>query len=107
MTARANPTPAILRGAFFSAALAGFIFAMLLAGSPELHEWAHQDSGDAQHQCLATALHSGACENVTPPLVLTGIPFAAIEAAAEIRTHNAQSLFLSCRILEHAPPADS
>jgi hypothetical protein len=103
--ARNSPTPAILRIALFSAAFAGFVFAMLLAGSPELHEWAHHHSDDSEHECLADALHSGACDHVTPAPLFTGIAFGPVEAAPAIRTHAAPSLFLSCRILEHAPPA--
>lgn len=98
---------AVLRIALFGAALAGFVFAMLLAGSPELHEWAHRDSGETEHQCLATALHAGACDNATPTPPLTGITFGPIEAAPAIRPYLAPSLYLSCRILEHAPPAVS
>jgi hypothetical protein len=103
--ARANPTSAILRIAPFSAAFAGFVFAMLLAGSPKLHEWAHQDSGKTEHQCLATSLHSGTCDNVVPAPIFTGATFATIETTPEIRVHAAPLLFLSCGVFEHAPPA--
>src|SRR5438046_892422 len=104
---RATPTSAILRIALFGAALAGFIFAMLLAGSPGLHEWAHHDSGDTQHECLATVLHSGACDEATPAPVTVVMGEGPTEAAPEVRSGVALSLFLSCRILEHAPPAVS
>lgn len=103
--ARPASTSAVLRIALFGAALAGFVFAMLLAGLPELHEWAHQDSGDAQHQCLATVLHSGACDEVTSAPPLTVIAEGPVEAVPEDCSRLALSLFLSCRILEHAPPA--
>jgi hypothetical protein len=102
---RANSSSVILRIALFSAAFAGFVFAMLLAGAPELHEWAHQDSGGAEHQCLATALHSGSCDHAAPAPSFTVIALAMIEATPEIRTHAAPSFFLSCRSLDHAPPA--
>jgi hypothetical protein len=104
---RAHPTSAILRIALFSAALAGFVFAMLLAGSPELHEWAHQDGSGTEHQCLATSLHSGTCDDVTPAPIFTGVTFTASDTTPEIRRHAAPSLFLSCGVFEHAPPAVS
>ena len=104
---RPASTSAVLRLALFGAALAGFVFAMLLAGSPGLHEWAHQDSGDAQHQCLATVLHSGACDEAAPAPPLTAVAEGPVEAAPEVCSRLALSLFLSCRILEHAPPAVS
>ena len=106
----ARPIPissAVLRIALFGAALAGFVFAMLLAAAPGLHDWAHQDSGDAQHQCLATMLHSGACDDATPATPLTVIAEGPVEAAPEVCARVALSLFLSCRSLEHAPPSVS
>ena len=99
--------PAILRVALFSAALAGFIWAFALAASPGLHEWAHQDSDGEQHQCLATALHAGACNDVAPEPVAIAFAFASNEAAPKDNLRAASSLFLSCRILEHAPPSVS
>jgi hypothetical protein len=98
---------AVFRIVLFSAALAGFVFAMLLAGSPKLHEWAHQDSGDTEHQCLATVLHAGACDDPAPTPPLVAAAEGAVEAVAEDNSRVALSLFLSCRILEHAPPAIS
>jgi hypothetical protein len=99
------PMSAIIRAAFFSAAFAGFVLATLLAWSPGLHEWAHADSGDAEHQCLATVLHSGACDGAAagPPAVVINV--APVEASPRDCSRVAPSLFLSCRILEHAPPS--
>jgi len=102
---RTNPTSAILRIALFSAALAGFVMAMLLAGSPELHQWAHHDSGETEHHCLATSLHSGTCDDAVPAPVFIAIAFGVAGPLMEIRAHDAPSFFLSCRIPEHAPPA--
>ena len=104
---RSAPMSAILRVALFSAALAGFILAFALAASPGLHEWAHQDSGGEQHQCLATALHAGACSDVAPEPVAIAFASDSNEAAPEDGLRAAPSLFLSCRILEHAPPSVS
>ena len=104
---RPAPTSVVLRIALFGAALAGFVLAMLLAGSPWLHEWAHQNSSDTQHQCLATVLSEGACDEATPAPPLAAIAEGPVEAAPEVGSRLALSLFLSCRILEHAPPAAS
>ena len=104
---RSASTSAILRVALFSAALAGFICAFVFAASPGLHEWVHQDSDGEQHQCLATALHAGACGDATPEPLPMVFARESNEAAPEIGLRVVPSHFLSCRVLEHAPPSVS
>lgn len=102
---RASPTSALIRIPIIGALLAGFLIAFLFAGSPALHDWAHSDSDDGQHQCLATVLHAGACEDTPMEPVPTALVMASDETAPKVRSRIAPSVFLSCRILEHAPPS--
>lgn len=94
----------IFRLALVSAVLAGFVLALALAASPELHERIHHDADQEEHQCLATTIGGGGCEDalVAPMLVGFVAVFSATVPAEYSRA--AGSLFLSCRVLEHAPP---
>jgi Na+/H+ antiporter NhaC len=96
---------AIIRAASFSAALAGFMLATFLAASPVLHELAHEKSGDGEHHCLATVLHAGACDAAASEPLQAVTLFVPLDVPACDRAHVTSSLFLSCRILEHAPPS--
>ena len=95
------------RLALIGATLAGLLLALVLSVSGELHERLHHDDGDHHHECLATVLHSGACDSSTPAPVLEGIETVLIETARRDFFRIVESPFLSCRILEHAPPAVS
>jgi hypothetical protein len=101
---RTGPIRAV-HAAFFSAALMGFVFAMILAALPSLHESAHVDSGDIAHQCLATVLHSGACDDASPISPAVIVPIVPVEDSLRICARVVSSVFLSCRTLEHAPPS--
>ena len=46
----------IFRLALVGAVLAGFVLALALAASPELHERLHHAAGHEEHQCLATLI---------------------------------------------------
>jgi len=79
---------------------------LLLAASPKLHERLHHDADDehAHHECLATVLHAGGCDDTTPPPSLTGATIPVFDIPLLDRSRPAPSLYLSFRILEHAPP---
>ena len=54
----------------------------LVSASPTLHHWFHCDSGQLQHQCLATAVSKGGALPVDQPLVyLPPEQFTVAEAA--------------------------
>ncbi len=90
--------------ALMGAVLAGYLLALVLEASPELHRQLHHDSGDAQHECLVTCLDHSGCE-------ATVIADCALTAFAEFSDELikpeaavASSFFLTCSILEHGPP---
>jgi hypothetical protein len=97
----------ILRSALAGLVLAGLMLALLMSASPELHKGLHRDADHGQHECLATMLDNGGCENAPvisfvaqflPEALLTQLPTDGVAAV---------SFFLSCSIFEHAPPAFS
>ena len=94
----------IPRLALCSAVLAGFVLALLMAASPELHERLHHDDDHGHHACLATVLHAGGCDDTAPAPTLASFVATLFEIAPLDRSRKAESLFLSFRILEHAPP---
>lgn len=92
------------RLALVGAVVAGLLLALMLAASPQLHELLHHDSGQPEHVCLATILQAGGCEDVLVVLMVV-TPIVEIVATAPLRAaEKAESFFLSCRVLEHAPP---
>jgi hypothetical protein len=60
-----------LRFALLIAAMAGFLFATLMAISPELHSWVHQDADHEDHACLATFIRSGDGDAVQVPVAVS------------------------------------
>jgi len=94
-----------VRAALFGAALAGYVLAVGLASSPQLHDLFHHDAEQRQHVCLATTLHTGQAAP-TAVVVLAVEPAAApATKVAPTDVESAESFFLRCRLLEHGPPA--
>jgi hypothetical protein len=96
--------PGIFRFALLGAALAGFVLALVLAAAPALHEQLHGDAGHVPHECLATVLHAGGCDDAAPAPTLASFVATLFEVAPLEYAREPGSLFLSHRILEHAPP---
>ena len=96
----------IFRLALFGAVLAGFVLALALAASPELHERIHRDAAHQEHQCLATTIGGGWEDALIAP-ALTAFVATLIEVAPMDGSRVVESLFLSCGVLEHAPPVVS
>ncbi|MEA3212842.1 MAG: hypothetical protein QOE70_5899 [Chthoniobacter sp.] len=94
-----------LRIALLCAVLVGFVLALALAASPQLHELIHHDDGHGEHQCLAVTLQSGGSDAAAVAPLVTQAFLAELFALVP-RGESAwvESLFLSCRVLEHAPP---
>jgi hypothetical protein len=95
---------AIPRLVLCGAVLAAFLLTLLMAVSPELHDKLHHDADGDHHECLVTALHAGACDDAAPVPALASFIATLFEAKLPDETRAADSLFLSFRILEHAPP---
>jgi ABC-type sulfate transport system permease component len=86
------------------AVAAGFLLALALATSPQLHQFVHPDSNQPAHSCLATTLQAGAYRAVI--VVVVAIQLAAV-SVTRVPLRNlglVESFFLSCRLLEHGPP---
>jgi hypothetical protein len=80
-------------------------WAIILTVCPELHELVHHDADDEHHDCAVTAVLSGGIEHtpVVPILLQSRAPFLQF-TAVPYEAEKSVSFFLSCRILEHAPP---
>jgi hypothetical protein len=94
---------AILAAAF----LGLFLFTLVLAAIPQLHERIHVSSGAANHECAVTLLTSGTYQH-TPlatislaPPPLPKIFVQTLSSSALVSAH------LEFSLLEHAPPANS
>lgn len=62
-----------MRSALSTLLLAAWLWTLALAGSPELHHWAHEDSGHGEHECAATLLVQGLAD-VPAPMAVAGVP---------------------------------
>ncbi|MBV9299524.1 MAG: hypothetical protein JO066_11150 [Verrucomicrobia bacterium] len=99
--------PKIFPGAMV---IALFLAAMLqwaavLAACPSMHELIHHDADDEHHDCAVTMFLAGQVEQTCIDPIIVGQP-APVELFLQ-RSWDASacgSFFLSCRILEHAPP---
>lgn len=96
----------IFRLALVGAVLAGFVLALALAASPELHEWIHHDADQREHQCLATTI-GGGCEDGPAAPTLANFVAVLFATVPEDHSRAAESQFLSCCVFEHAPPVIS
>jgi hypothetical protein len=92
------------RIALFGAVLAGIILALVLASSPHLHALVHPDAGDPEHSCLVTTIHSKGCEAAPGGPQVFAFRAALFATIPPREAHDVEALFLSCRVLEHAPP---
>lgn len=103
MFLKARPsTPTRL--ALLGAVMAGLLLALALAASPQLHELLHHDGDRQEHVCLATILQAGGFEDVLVVIMAVEPMTEVIATAPLCDVEEAESFFLSCRVLEHAPP---
>src|SRR5436853_3288175 len=81
----------------------GFLWALALSASPQLHQRVHPDAGRVEHNCAVTMIASGNYDHAAqPPLVSAPVPaiqFSKIPALSPCRV---QSPFLGACIFEHA-----
>ncbi len=96
---------ASFRRAVCALLLLAFAWAVVLAASPDLHESAHHDADDAQHECAATMIHHGGIDHTpAPAFTVAFLPVVFAQVGAP-RLDWVPSLFSGSRIFEHGPPA--
>jgi len=86
----------------------GFLWALALSASPQLHQRVHADANRVEHNCAATMIASGSYDHATHvPLVSAPVPAIQFSKMPALTPCWVQSPFLGARIFEHAPPAHS
>ena len=80
----------------------------VLVVCPSLHELVHHDADDEHHDCAVTLLLAGQIEQpAVDPIIITGPTPVQVALDQSYDAQSCGSFFLSCRILEHAPPRQS
>ena len=94
-----------LRAAVVAGFISGFLFAVVLASAPQLHERIHQPTG-ATHECAVTLIASGKYQQSDVP-VLVSVPQPVVQwgKIPSVHTVWVAAPFLGASIFEHAPPA--
>ncbi len=89
--------------------IGAFAFSLLLAASPQLHEFFHPDANQPGHECAVTLIVAGSYDHtVTPPVVIAApAPITFSDTLSGLEASALPSLFLSARIFEHAPPVSA
>jgi hypothetical protein len=84
---------------------AGFLWALALSVSPQLHERIHPDANRIEHTCAVTFVASGSYDHAPqPPVVSAPAPAVQFSKITALTLQWVESSFLSARIFEHAPP---
>src|SRR5207247_6851899 len=86
----------------------GFLWALALSASPQLHQRVHADANRVEHNCAATMIASGSYDHATHvPLIRAPAPSVQFSRTLTLSSVWVQPLFLSAHILAHAPPEHS
>jgi hypothetical protein len=96
------------RGRVFVTAFvfAGFVWALALSASPQLHQRVHKDANRAEHNCAAAMIASGSYDHAAHvPLVSAPVPVIHFSKISALTPQWVESPFLGACIFEHAPPA--
>ncbi len=84
---------------------AGFLYALALSASPQLHQRVHPDANHIEHNCAATMIASGSYDHAAHAALVSApvqaLQFSKISALTPCWV---QSPFLGACIFEHAPP---
>jgi hypothetical protein len=100
--ARSNDCGRAFVAAFVSI---GFLWALALSASPQLHQRVHKDAGRVEHNCAVTMIASGSYDHAThTPLVNAPAPAVQFSKIPALTPCWVQSPFLGACIFEHAPP---
>jgi len=87
---------------------AGFLWALALSASPQLHQRVHSDADRVEHKCAATMIASGSYDHAAhTPLVSAPVPATHFSKIPALTPQWVESPFLGACIFEHAPPAHS
>ena len=85
---------------------AGFLWALALSASSQLHQRVHTDANRVEHNCAATMIASGSYNHFAQvPLVSAPAPSIHFSKIPALTPQWVESPFLGARIFEHAPPA--
>jgi hypothetical protein len=85
---------------------AGFLWALTLSASPQLHQLVHKDANRAEHNCAVTMMASGSYDHAAnPPLISAADLAPQFSKIPALIPCWVQSPFLGACIFEHAPPA--
>ena len=80
-------------------------WATVLAVCPSLHELIHHDADDEHHDCAVTMLLAGQLDQpAIDPIVITKPALVLVPLDQTYESRSFGSFFLSCHLLEHAPP---
>jgi hypothetical protein len=86
----------------------GFLWALALSASPQLHQRVHKDANRVEHNCAVTMIASGSYDHAAQvPLVSAPVPALQFSTIPALTPCWVQSPFLGACIFEHAPPARS
>ena len=101
-----NPSAGATVVALFLAAM--LQWAAVLAVCPSVHELIHHDADDEHHDCAVTLFLAGQVEQaLIDPIIVWQPAQCELPLSRICDAPAAGSFFLSCRILEHAPPLRS
>src|SRR5438477_10843277 len=85
---------------------AGFLYALALSASPQLHQRIHPDANRVEHNCAATMITLGSYDHAAhPPLVRAPAAVVQFSKIPALTPCWVESPFLGASIFEHAPPA--
>jgi len=80
-------------------------WAAVLAVCPSVHELIHHDADDEHHDCAVTLFLAGQVEQaLIDPIIIWQPAQSELPLSRTCDAPASGSFFLSCRILEHAPP---
>jgi hypothetical protein len=103
-TDRAN----VVRGCVGAFVSAGFLWALLLSASPELHQRVHSDANRVDHTCSVTLVATGSYDHAAQPPLVSAPDFAGQFGRVPTLTSAwIKPLFLNAHIFAHAPPMGS
>ncbi len=93
------------RLALVCALLAGMLLALMMAVSPELHDFAHHDGDKNGHQCLVTLMLTGGCDDTAPEALVVTAFLATLFGTVPVgESAWVESVFAGGSVFEHAPP---